>query len=215
MEGIKLDIGQMFAVLGDEIRENAAAAGMSVLILIGGNLALDRLGQSASVALSGFLSLGVQLYVTRSALARAGLLQDPSKGRLWSFWGMNIIAAIAILAGCVLFIVPGVFLGARWFVAGPAIIAENLSASEGMRESWKITKRSTWHIVGAILMLFGCGYTAGLGPLFFYSADGAPLFVTAFSYFFVFSTSVCCSLMSVGAYRLLSRSDQALAEVFA
>jgi hypothetical protein len=215
VETTKVEVGQLFGALAEQVRRNIATTLIAVAILVAGNLALDRLGETSSLAPSGFLSLGVQLYVTRAALGRAGLLTQGAKARLWSFWGMSIVTSIAILAGCVLLLIPGLYLAARWFLAGPAIIAEDLSAGEGMRESAELTRSSIWHIGGALLLLYGCGFGAGLVPLTFYPDNGAPIVVQAFSYVCIFATSISAWLMAVGAYAMLSHRGQRLAEVFA
>lgn len=215
VETTKVEVGQLFGALVDQVRKNPATTIIAIVILIAGNLALDRLGQTSSLAPEGFLSLGVQLYVTRSALGRTGLLTDGAKPRLWSFWGMSIVTSIAILAGCVLLLIPGLYLSARWFLAGPAIIAEDLSAGEGMRVSAELTRPSIWHVAGAIFLLLGCGFGAGIIPLLFYPDNGAPIAVQLFSDTCIFATSVSSWLMAVGAYGMVSHRGQHLAEVFA
>jgi Membrane domain of glycerophosphoryl diester phosphodiesterase len=210
-----LDVGELFGALGEQVRANPVITVLAIVCLTIGNLALDQASKSGSFAAAGIMSLVGQYYVTRSALNRSGLLPDGFRGKFGSFWGMNIITGVLILLGCVLLIVPGLFLAARWFVAGPTILAEEKSAGEGMSESWELMKDSTWHVVGALLVLYAVGIGLGVVPDLFFPSDHVPLAAQAVSYLFIFTASVLSWLMSVGAYQLVARRNQTLAEVFA
>jgi hypothetical protein len=215
VEDTRVDVGKLFGVLAEQLRQNGLVAAIAVMILVAGNLALDGLGATSSMAPAGFLSLAVQLHVTRSALSRAGQLSTQSKSKFLSFWGMNIVTSIAILLGCLLLLIPGLYLAARWSVAGPAIIAEDLSAGGGMRVSWERTRATAWHLAGAFLIVFGGAFVAAMVPSFLYSENRAPVVVQIISYLFIFGGTVCGWLMAVGAYGLLSGRQESLAQVFA
>lgn len=217
-EYASLEVGQLFSELGNQLRQNSAVAGIAIIGLVGINLALDQASSNGSgaFALSGFLSLIAQYYVTRAALTRGGMMAEGAKGRFGSFWGMNILTGICILVGCLLLIIPGVYLAARWFIAGPAILAGDRTAGEGMRESWETMRESAWQVVGTLLVLFVVGWGAGFLILFLFPGDAEPtLTVAAISYLCMFTTSVAGWLMAVGAYRLLTGSHRSLEEVFA
>jgi hypothetical protein len=210
-----LDVGRLFGALVEQVRQNMLTLVGWTVALTASNLALDQFSKSGSFAGAGFMSLIAQYLVTRSALRRSGLLAGEGANRFGSFWGMNIITGLTILLGSVLLIIPGLYLAARWFIAGPAILAEDMTAGEGMRESWEMMKPSAWHVVGAVLLLYGCGYGLGILPLFFFPADDAPLGIEAISYLALSATSVLGWLMAVGTYQLVSHRNPSLAEVFA
>src|SRR4051794_28799110 len=172
-EQVRIETGQLFAGLLGEARDNVPLALVAIAAVAAGNYAIDQ-APTGSFAASGFLSLIAQYFVTRFALGRAGLLPD-NAGRFGSFWGMCIVTGIAIALGFVLFIIPGLYLAARWFIAAPAILAGDKSVGDGMSESWEVLKDSVWHIVGASALLYGCGFAIGLAPLFFFPEDNIPL----------------------------------------
>jgi membrane-anchored glycerophosphoryl diester phosphodiesterase (GDPDase) len=70
--------------------------------------------------------------------------------------------------GCVLLLLPGIYLAARWMIAAPAIIGEDLSARAGMRESWERTRDSVWPIAGALVIVVGRGFVAAMIPVMVY-----------------------------------------------
>ncbi len=76
--------------------------------------------------------------------------------------GDNIFATIAVVlvALCgyflaiLLFLAPAIYLSARWLVATPAMLAENLGAMQSLRRSWALTKGHTWRAVGYVVLLY-------------------------------------------------------------
>ena len=211
---VALDVGELFSELGNQLRQNALVALTALILLVGGNLLSDQMGRS-SAFITGFLELGVQIYVIREALKKANLLPDISKAKLWSFWCMSLISTLAILAGCVFLLIPGLYLAARWFVSGPVLIAEDKSAGAALRESWHLTRGSVWHMVAATLVLFGGGFAVAILPYVIMpdAARGTPM--DAATYVVSFAAYICGWLMEVGAYRLISSHQPGLAEVFA
>jgi hypothetical protein len=210
-----IEVGELFTELGYQLRQNATVVLVALVLLVGGNIAIDQLGKSTA-AIAGFLSTAVQLYVLRAALDRAELLPANSKARLWRFWWMSLISALAIMAGCVLLIVPGLYLAARWFLAGPIVIAEDeTTATEALRKSWDLTRDSAWHFAGATLILFGGGLAVAILPSVLVPETARGVFVHAATYVVMFGAYVCGWLMEVGAYARLTNSTHSLAEVFA
>src|SRR5688572_25368634 len=130
MEPVKLDVGQLFGAMGEEVQRNIAAIGIAVVVLIVGNLAMDRwLPGTSSFTAAGILSLAVQYGLTRHALDRAGLLPKGAPSRFGSLWGMSIVTGLLCLFGFILLILPGVYMVARWMLAAPIILAEDKSMS--------------------------------------------------------------------------------------
>jgi hypothetical protein len=216
MEPVKLDVGQLIGAMGEEVQRNIAAIGIAVVVLIVGNLAMDRwLPGTSSFTAAGILSLAVQYGLTRHALDRAGLLPEGAPSRFGSLWGMSIVTGLLCLFGFILLILPGVYMVARWMLAAPIILAEDKSMSEGMSESWANTKESVWSIVGALLIIFIAGYGIGMTLLFVSPTEEPPTEIMAVSYFFLFLASTLGWLMAVGAYRLMVNRAQSLEEIFA
>jgi hypothetical protein len=214
-DDVALEVGELFTDLGNQLRQNAMVALTALILLVGGNLIIDQMGKSSSAMATGFLELAVQLYVMRAALKKAGLLPDSSKAKLWSFWWMSLMSTLAIMAGCVLLILPGLYLAGRWFVAGPILIAEDRSAVEALRESWHRTRSSVWQLAGATLVLFGGGVAVAIVPNVIVPESARGIALDGATYVVMFAAYICGWLMEVGAYAMLTSNHRALAEVFA
>ena len=214
MDG-RLDTSQLFTALREQVRNNFAGFLTAVVCLVLAQLFADNYMQRSSFFFSSMISLFAQYYITRTALMRAGVMIDGVGNKFFSFWGMSIISGLLILLGCVLLIIPGVYLAARWFVAGPALIAEDKTATEGMTESWELLQPSVWHVAGALVVLYGCGFGLGALPFFLVPEESAPLSIQAISALFMTTTSVLGWLMSVGIYTAVAHPERTLEEVFA
>jgi hypothetical protein len=216
MENIKLDVGQLFGALGEETRRSAIVVVVTVAALTIVDVALDRaMPDRGSFAISGFASMVGQYLLTRTALTRSNMLSEGAPSRFGSFWGMCIGTGLLALFGFILLILPGLYLLARWFVAGPAIIAEDKTAGEGMSTSWELTRDTAWPIVGALLIVYACGFGAGILPLFFFSEKALPLSVQVLSSGVINAAVVLAWLMAIGTYRLIAGGHRSLEEVFA
>jgi hypothetical protein len=67
--------------------------------------------------------------------------------------GLGIVFAIAVGAGFVLLIVPGVILALMWSVAVPALVVENTGVFGSLSRSAELTKGSRWKILGVFFVL--------------------------------------------------------------
>jgi hypothetical protein len=68
--------------------------------------------------------------------------------------GLALLVAIALVAGLILLIVPGLALAVRWSVAGPSLIVEKTGVLDAMGRSAKLTENHRWAIFG-LLLLYG------------------------------------------------------------
>ena len=214
MDG-RLDTSQLFTALREQVRNNLASFLATIVCLVLAQLLSDNYMRTSSFFFSAMISLFAQYYMTRTALMRAGVMIDGVGNKFFSFWGMNIISGLLILFGFVLLIIPGLYLAARWFVAGPALIAEDKTATEGMSESWELLQPSVWHVVGALVVLYGCGFGLGALPFFLVPEESAPLSIQAISALCITTASVLGWLMAVGIYTVVAHPERTLEEVFA
>ena len=93
----------------------------------------------------GLISLYLQLLLTSAALSCA--LPDykfdpqkPTRGRFPSIFLLSLISLLAVAAGLLLLVVPGLILLARWSVSAPILLAEDLSVMDSLRRSWELTR---------------------------------------------------------------------------
>ncbi|MBX3001245.1 MAG: glycerophosphoryl diester phosphodiesterase membrane domain-containing protein, partial [Caldilineaceae bacterium] len=79
-----------------------------------------------------------------------------------AFSDENIIGIIALvlviicgyLVALILAVAPGIYLSARWIVATPSLLAEELGALDALRRSWRLTKKQGWRVVGYLILLY-------------------------------------------------------------
>lgn len=65
-----------------------------------------------------------------------------------------LVAICGYLVALVLALMPTIYLSARWIVATPVLLAEDLGALDALRRSWKLTKKQVWRAVGYLILLY-------------------------------------------------------------
>ncbi|MEQ1687243.1 MAG: hypothetical protein ABL874_01575 [Sphingopyxis sp.] len=102
------------------------------------------------------------LYVIISLFIEAwviGIVLSSEQGgetvrRRWpigALFGLGVMTGVAMALGALLFILPAIFLAGRWFIAAPALMAENLHVTAAMQRSWDSLERH-W-LSGALLTI--------------------------------------------------------------
>ena len=127
----------------------------------------------AQVALVAAIS---NIYLGREVSFRSAF-SEGSK-RYWSVWGARFLMGLAIglpvgiLFACLMVVsyelgliavlialIPAIFFSTRWSLAAPAILMENIGASEGLKRSWELTNSYFWRVLGT-------SFVAGLLTIF-------------------------------------------------
>jgi ABC-type multidrug transport system fused ATPase/permease subunit len=67
---------------------------------------------------------------------------------------VGIVAAIGIVIGFVLIIVPGLILITIWSVAAPVVVLENPGVLAALRRSRELVRGNGWQVFGVILVLY-------------------------------------------------------------
>jgi hypothetical protein len=78
----------------------------------------------------------------------------------WRYVGISLLTALLVIGGLVLFIMPGLILLRRYFLAPYYLIDENLGIGEAMRKSSRQTKPYAWVIwttIGAMMLVVMSG----------------------------------------------------------
>jgi hypothetical protein len=171
----RLDIGKVLTDGLGVLARNFGPFFLLCLLLQGVPSALVAYGQlmgRASGIFSIFVALGaIASLVTVPMLEGAlisGAMSDlegrPSAMTDWlaagrRHWrrllGLGILAAIGVLFGLFLLIVPGVLLALRWSVAGPAVVLEGRGIQEAMGRSASLTRDRRWAIFLLALIFLG------------------------------------------------------------
>jgi hypothetical protein len=86
---------------------------------------------------------------------------------------MTVLSSMAIGAGLVLFLLPGLYLLGRLVVSGAAMVAEgHRSPTAPIARAWDLTRRRGWAVAGLVIIVIVAGIvlsfvaTAVLGTLF-------------------------------------------------
>ena len=117
---------------------------------------------------------------------RPTTFQDALAGglaRLFPVIGVSLLAAMAVVLGLVLFIVPGLILGVSIAVVIPVTVLEKHSLTGSLSRSLELTKGSRWRIFGVLLIV---GLIGGIFSWFvelmfepLATPDGIGLYVTS------------------------------------
>lgn len=108
--------------------------------------AFDMLAPEANANLiTTFVSVGVVYAVFRHLLQKEGLIE--SEGGFGAYFGASMLSGLGVILGLILFIVPGLYLMARWSLASAMVLTRRMKAIEGLRASWQATSGCVWKLV--------------------------------------------------------------------
>ncbi len=124
-------------------------------------------GSSGRAWGSGFL-LGVlalliqQILIGALAWAVASTLigREPDIGesyrfgyrRLWSILLVGILFALAVFAGLIALVIPGIIIAVRLSVAIPALVVEGKRGTAALGRSWDLVRGRSWSVFGAFII---------------------------------------------------------------
>ncbi len=129
----------------------ATLGGDTVVLLVGIVSAIF------GIAVSFLMSMGEVAFFLRAHdnLAATELKDLWHPQRFWTFVGAAILAAIAIILGLILFIVPGIILGVLFMFVGYLVIDKGANVKDALKGSWALTKGSRWKLFFLSLALIG------------------------------------------------------------
>lgn len=145
------------------------------------DLSLEETDALAPSFVLSVFAIYTQLLATYRALRSYGLVpadydrSRPTHGRFAGYFVQGLMYGLCIFAGLLLLVVPGALLIIGWAVAGPALAAEDLSASESLSRSWMLTKgrRKLVAAVVGTMVVFWIVLLAIIVPLMLVEQIGA------------------------------------------
>jgi len=91
-----------------------------------------------------------------------------------SLLGATILVALAVFAGTIAFIIPGIYLAVKLMFSSYAILIDNKKATDSLKKSWEITKGRWWEVFALLLIIFiiafAFGFVAGIFEIFSHEA---------------------------------------------
>jgi hypothetical protein len=73
--------------------------------------------------------------------------------RYWALLGQTLIVLVAIVPLLLCFPV-AIWIGVRWAVGIPALLAEGIGPLKGLGRSWALTRGSWWRLFGTLLLVY-------------------------------------------------------------
>lgn len=184
----------------------AASILLELLGSVGFALSLGA-GILLGVAYSGMVAAMICLPETAGTPAEVWTRVRPVLSRL--IWA-RLLITVAILAGLVALIVPGLILATIWAVVVPVIVIEKLPVMDSLRRSRELVRGNGWRVFGFLVCL---GLLSAIGVMLVYLAS-APL-GTGILGSIVFQFLIACvvdALASVGIAALYNELTGAPAD---
>jgi hypothetical protein len=114
---------------------------------------LPLLGQSLASG-AGFVSYFVgQYWLYQTFLKARGMLETP-RYHLISFIALGLVLILPITFGLVAFLLPGLFLVARWIAAPAYVVAGGRGSFAAAADSWRAVRGHTGKVAGAAVVMF-------------------------------------------------------------
>ncbi|WP_157084801.1 glycerophosphoryl diester phosphodiesterase membrane domain-containing protein [Sphingomonas pituitosa] len=139
-------------------------------------IAIDATGSDQRLGLlSSLVGVFAQFLLTSALLRREGAHHAWGQpGRAGAFFFAGIVTGLAIAAGMLLLILPGLYLYARWLVTVPLIVGEGERAGEALRASWRRMAPHLRPAIVAVVIVLAPGALALAFPLMAFPED-APM----------------------------------------
>jgi hypothetical protein len=173
-QSAKLDLGRVFQQTFEVLQRSPAvffglAGSGAVVAALSMGAQRNVLASGAAVMASGPYWLSLLLMTLVSAFVQSGLLyagvrrlqgQRPPLGEVLTtaaklfvpVFVVMLLYYLAVFAGALLLIVPGVMIGIAWSVAFPALVIERTGIMKSFGRSAELTRGSRWRIFGVALL---------------------------------------------------------------
>lgn len=114
---------------------------------------LDPLTLAGGQVLNSVVGIVCGYFLLVAMLRRTGLQSRTGGDVFLPYLGMSLLAGIAVGLGFIAIVLPGLFLMARWMIAGPLMVARGDGVMASLGESWNRTRGNELSIIAAALAL--------------------------------------------------------------
>jgi hypothetical protein len=144
-------------LLGDQVRTRGEETANGVVV----ETATWAVGIAGLVAaLAGVVMFLVLTGAITRAVAAEVAGEDPGVEqsyrfgfhRFWSVLLVSVLVGLATVAGLILFIIPGIYIGVRLAVSIEALVVEGRRGTQAMGRSWELVGGHWWHAFGTLLV---------------------------------------------------------------
>ncbi|MGK6318529.1 glycerophosphoryl diester phosphodiesterase membrane domain-containing protein [Sphingomonas sp. DT-204] len=139
-------------------RHGGPVAAIVVLLTAAGVL-IDMLIPNDTAAAAANFGFSIAATVAESWLTLRMLEATPgydareSRPRVVGLIVLGIPVTLAVGAGLLLLVLPGLYLAARWIAAAPILIGEDTGVGEAMGRSWRLTQRAAPAIAACFALM--------------------------------------------------------------
>ena len=134
---------------------NALAVALGEFLLEEGTLGA-MFWNLITFVISAWLSLGmIRIFLDISDGKDTSVKRLFSQGALlFSLVVASILYGLAVVAGTILLIVPGIYLAVKMYFYDLAIVDRGFGPVEALKESWNMTRGKWWSVFGLLILLF-------------------------------------------------------------
>jgi hypothetical protein len=106
----------------------------------------------AGTILSGMYVLAVDDMRDGSFEGTIGVLFEQAKSKLGALIVVGILGGLGVMAGLILFIIPGIVLAVWWSVAAATVMLEGKTGTEALGRSKELVSGQWWQMFGLIIV---------------------------------------------------------------
>lgn len=160
------------------------------------DVAIERTGGIGSAILIGYgvAITFIQVWITREAFEQDEIVPAMPVANALSVYLQGILVGLGILLGLVLLILPGLYVFARWYLAGPLLVREGTGRRAAMQRSWDMLAVHWPAALGVGLILF----VLSVAPLAVELA--APALAAEYGFGWLVVTNLAAAIGIVGSY---------------
>jgi hypothetical protein len=137
-------LASLLLVVGSSAANDSGGSGGTILLVLGALVAI------VYAALIGPAIIHIQLKSSLMEKATYESAWETSKKFWWRFILLSIAIGIVVLIGFILFIIPGIILLKRYFLAHYALIDQDLGVGDSMRKSNELSKNRSMTVYGVL-----------------------------------------------------------------
>lgn len=163
---------------------------------VASDVAIERTGGNGSgiLIVYGIAITFVQVWITREALAQAGIAAAMSAANSLSVYLQGLLVGLGVLLGLVLLILPGLYVFARWYLASALLVRDEGGRRAAMQRSWDMLAVHWPAALGVGLILFALS----VAPLAVELA--APALAFEYGFGWLVATNLAAAIGIVGSY---------------
>lgn len=163
---------------------------------VASDVAIERFGGSGSGVLIGYgiAITFIQVWITREALEQAGIVPAMPVANALSVYLQGMLIGLGILLGLVLLVLPGLYVFARWYLAGPLLVREGTGRRAAIQRSWDMLAVHWPAALGVGLILFALSVAPLAVEL------SAPALAAKYGFGWLIATNLVAAVGIVGGY---------------